>query len=298
MPERTRQAIDLLPPALRRAAHRLPEPQMAVAEELRLRAGQPLMIQLDRTDAVPEPETLLTIQDLADTLTQAAQGSAHTALEQTRHGFFTAEGGHRVGLSGSALIRDGIIQGFRELSSLCIRIARPVPGLADSLCESLGRYGTLPNVLVLSPPGYGKTTLLREMVRRISHTRTVALVDERGEVAGMVRGTPSMDIGERTDVMSGAPKATAALCLLRSMTPQILAMDEVTDPEDVRALLACVGCGVSLMCTAHARNYADFAARSVNRPLLDVFQRVVVIGKQGGARRYSMESVAEEAKIC
>lgn len=298
MPERTRQAIEMLPPVLRRAANKLSEAQMAVAEEIRLRVGQPLVVELDRTDAVPEPGALLTTQDLSDTLTQAAQGSAHTAMEQMRHGFFSAGGGHRVGLSGSALVKDGDIQGFRELSGLCIRIARPVPGIADTMVESLWRYGQLPHVLLLSPPGYGKTTLLREMVRRISHTRNVGLVDERGEVAGMVRGIPSMDVGERTDVLSGAPKAKAALCLLRSMTPQVLAMDEVTDPEDVQALLTCVGCGVSLLCTAHARSFAEFASRSVNAPLLNVFQRVIVIGKQNGTRRYSMESLEKESMVC
>ena len=299
MPQRTRQAIGLLPAPLRQTALRLPDKQMAAAEELRLRVGQPLVVQLDRTDAVPEPSSLLSAQDLADTLTQAAQGSAHTAMEQTRHGFFTAEGGHRVGLAGAALVKGGEISGFRELSSLCIRVARPAPGIADSLCEGLWRYGPLPNVLILSPPGHGKTTLLREMVRRISHTRTVALADERGEVAGLVRGRPSMDVGARTDVLSGAPKATAALCLLRAMTPQVLAMDEITDPDDVNALLTCVGCGVSLICTAHAAHFGDFASRPVNRPLLDLFERVIVINRREGVRHYAMECLSGNAeRVC
>ncbi|MDR1736482.1 MAG: stage III sporulation protein AB [Oscillospiraceae bacterium] len=291
MPERTRQAFDLLPPKLRAAALRMPEVQMGGAEEIRLRVGQPLVIHLDKSDAVPAPDMLLTNGDLSDTLTQAAQGSAHLAAEQSKRGFFTAQGGHRVGLSGSALVREGEIQGFRELSSVCVRIARQVPGIADKICEGLWCYGPLPNVLVLSPPGYGKTTFLREMIRCISRTRAVSLADDRGEVAGMVNGSPSMDIGDRTDVLTGAPKAKAALSLLRSMAPQVIAMDEITDPEDVRALITCAGCGVSLLCTAHAASFAEFSARETNRPLAGLFHRTVVIGKSGGARRYTVEAV-------
>jgi stage III sporulation protein AA len=102
-----------------------------------------------------------------------------------------------------------------------------------------------------------------------------------------------MDIGRRTDVLSGAPKAQAALCLLRAMAPQVLAMDEITDPEDVCALLTCVGCGVSLLCTAHAQDYAEFASRPVNAPLAGLFERVIVIRRRDGSRYYETESLAK-----
>lgn len=284
MPQKTKQAISLLAPALRDSALELPEAQCAAAEEIRLRVGQPLRIILSHSDAVIDPSRLLTPRNLSDTLTQAAQGSAHTALDQIRGGFFAAQGGHRVGICGHAAVKDGEIAAFREYTSLNIRIARALPGIAEEMAKALWCSGTLPNTAILSPPGYGKTTFLRDFIRILSRTRTVSVADERMELYG-----GDFDLGANTDIISGVPKDKAALCLLRSMSPDIIAMDEISAPEDVTAALTVIGCGVSLICTSHAADKDDFFCRDINKPLLPHISRVITIKKINGKRYYQME---------
>ena len=148
------------------------------------------------------------------------------------------------------------------------------------------------DTLIVSPPGAGKTTLLRELVRLLSvRGERVAVADERAEVAGGLEG--GFDLGPRTDVMSGAPKAAAALMLIRSMSPTVLAMDEITAPEDVEAVLSAAGCGVAVLATAHAEGLAGLRRRALYRRLLDegVFRRFVAVRRRpDGAREYEVKA--------
>ena len=140
--------------------------------------------------------------------------------------------------------------------------------------------------------GAGKTSLLRELVRLVSEGgRRVSLIDERGEAAGVWEGQPLFDVGPCTDVMTGAPKAEAAAMLIRAMTPQVLAMDEITTPADAEAARLAAGCGVKLLATAHAGSVRELAQRPVYRPLLSdgVFGAAVVIERHAGERRYRLE---------
>ena len=152
----------------------------------------------------------------------------------------------------------------------------------------------LPDTLLVSPPGAGKTTLLRELVRLISEGgRRVSLIDERAEIAGVWEGAPLFDVGPCTDVMTGAPKPEAAAMLIRAMTPQLLAMDEITTPADVEAARSASGCGVKLLATAHAGSLRELASRPVYRPLLEdrVFRAAVLIERRAGRRRYKLEEL-------
>lgn len=160
------------------------------------------------------------------------------------------------------------------------------------LCDG-GRFAS---TLILAPPGMGKTTLLRDLIRALSSgegcpPHRVSLADERGEVAALYRGVPQLDVGPGTDVMEGCPKAMALMLLLRGMGPQVLAADEITAPEDVKALLTAAGCGVSLLATAHGESREDLRRRPLYRPLLEegIFRRLVLIDGQGDARRYRVE---------
>ena len=174
-------------------------------------------------------------------------------------------------------------------------LAREVPGLSAAVLDRLWSGGVLQSTLLLSPPGGGKTTLLRDLIRAVSDGEggpalRVGVADERGELAAMYQGEPQFSIGRQTDVLDGCPKGPALLMLLRGMNPQVLAADEITAPEDAAALEMAANCGVSLLCTAHAGSLEELKARPLYRRLLDegLFRRLAIIERAGRERRYQV----------
>ena len=190
------------------------------------------------------------------------------AASTISHGFLTAPGGHRIGLCGEVVTVNGQISGIRNITSLCIRVAREIPGIAAGLPVS-------GSILILGAPGWGKTTLLRDLVRRDSEQGShICVVDERGELF-----PDHFQAGSRTDVMTGCTKAEGIPMLLRTMCPDCIAMDEITEPEDTAALLQAAGCGVRMIATAHAGSLEDFHRRPVYQPIWEnkIFQNVVIL---------------------
>lgn len=283
-------AAALLPQDIRQAALSLPAEARASAEELRLRSGRRPALLLAEGES-PFGQRAVLPRDLDTVLENATRASAHTALECVASGFVTVRGGCRVGLCGETVVREGGVRSIRRLSSLSVRIPRQHRGCAEEVYAGLLELG-LPDTLLVSPPGAGKTTLLRELVRLISEGgRRVSLIDERAEIAGVWEGAPLFDVGPCTDVMTGAPKPEAAAMLIRAMTPQLLAMDEITTPADVEAARSASGCGVKLLATAHAGSLRELASRPVYRPLLEerVFRAAVLIERRAGRRSYRLE---------
>ena len=268
-------------------------------EEIRLRAGRGVTVQsggVEKQVLLAGTPMTVTNQELNTVLERATQSSYQSAAEQLRRGFYTMRGGHRIGVSGSMSVREGHSVAFRELSSLNIRVARAFPGIADGLGDKLLEGKNFPSTLILSPPGAGKTTLLRELLRLLSDRFSLrcGLADERGEVAALWRGVPQLEVGRYTDVLDGCPKAEGMMLLLRSMNPQILAADEITAPEDVRAVTMAANCGVAVLATAHGGDVEELKRRPLYRELLAqrVFRRVLMIHREeAGNRNYEMEAL-------
>lgn len=291
------QAAGALPQRLRQEALILPREDQCRAEEFRLRAGRPMSVVLPEGERVLGRAPVHT-RELEQLVEIASRASLHAVLDQVRRGYLTMAGGHRVGLCGTVSLREGEIHSLSRYSSADVRIARQVKGAADPVRDALCPGGRLTSTLILAPPGMGKTTLLRDLIRQVSdgvgcRPLRVSLADERGEVAALYGGVPQLEVGGRTDVVEGCPKAQGLMLLLRAMNPQVLAADEITAPEDVAALRTAAGCGVTLLATAHGESRADLERRSLYRPLLEehIVQRLVRIRGTGGQRIYTVEEL-------
>lgn len=289
------QAIGCLPPP--RAAELAWLDGQHQVEEVRLRVGRPLAVRT----ADGERETgfaPVAAQELRETLSRAARYSVHSYAESLRHGFVTIGGGHRLGLCGTVAEENGQVIGVRGLSSVNLRVARQMTEVDEIIRPWVGA-GTPQSVLLLSPPGFGKTTLLREWVRLVSDAgHAVAVADERGEIAALSDGAPQFAVGRCTDVLENCAKQQAALMLLKTMSPELIAFDEITAPEDVEAVSLCAHCGTAVLASAHAADVDDLHRRPLYRALLElhVFERAVIITREEGKRRYRMEKM--EGNLC
>lgn len=286
------QAVRLLPPELERAARTLSDAEKSRCEEFRLRMGRPCTALMSGREYVLNARPVES-DALRCVLESATRSSLHAQTEALRRGFAAAEGGVRVGVCGAGVLGPRGLEGVVDFSSLAIRIPRAVPGCADDVWPFL-TAGGFASTLLLSSPGAGKTTLLREIIRKLSDNGyRVAVCDERREIAALSAKGFGFSVGCCTDVMTDVPKAQAVGMLLRTMNPQVVAVDEITDPQDVEALREAAGCGVYLLATVHAASPGDLSRRPAGRQILadGLFERCVTVENRGGVRRYRAEAM-------
>lgn len=266
----------------------------APLEEIRLRANQPLQLCFtgyERLIYAIGGRPAVSAEDCADTLARVCEQSLYAWEEELRNGFITLPGGYRVGVCGRAIGQDGRMERLSDVTSLNFRISRAVEGAATPLMPTLADGSGLPySTLVLSPPGCGKTTLLRDLARQCAygapgiHPCRVAVVDARYELAGSLRGVPQFDLGPRTDVLSGCTKAEGMRLMIATMSPQVLVADELSSEADVRAAQEAAGCGIRLFAGVHAGSPEMLLTRSPLRELLQarLFDRYVLLGRSRG----------------
>lgn len=244
--------------------------------ELRVRAGRPTVFcTMSRTVPLAWKPDQRQVETLAEAL---SEHSLYARSQETRQGYVTLRGGHRMGLCGHVTPK-----GLADIGSLCIRIAGQWPDC------SLPLLPYADNLLLIGPPGSGKTTLLRDLARQLSSGRTarqVALIDERGELAACVHGVPQLDVGEACDVLDGCPKPQAIGWLIRSMVPQTIITDELGSAEDAAALLDALACGASVIASCHGTSLNEAANRPALAGLMArrVFQHYAVLSPEGGGR--------------
>lgn len=277
------ETIRYLPVRLRDAAIRLSDSEKARIEEFRLRAGRGFSVFSCGEEKVIE-EGKVSVEDIVSVLDLATKSSVHTAQKSIREGFVTVSGGHRIGICGTGIESEGKLSGLRDFSSVSIRVAKSIKDAAEGLESAVVENGRFVNTLIISPPGHGKTTTLRDLIRRLSDSgRRISLVDERGEVAAKHRGMPQFDVGCCTDVIDGIDKAEGALLMLRAMSPEIIALDEITAEADSEAIFHIMNCGVGILATAHGEDAETLFARPAYKKLYraGVFGKVVVLRREG-----------------
>ena len=273
-----KQLLSVLPPRLRPEVDRLGKNAL---QELRLRLGMPPELVLSG-----ESRWLgccVSREDLNYCINAASRYSPWAAAT-TAQGYLTAPGGHRIGLCGEVVCKDGVVTGIREISSLCIRVARDFPGIAKRAADAPG------SILILGAPGWGKTTLLRDLIRQISDGNqyikgcTVGVVDERSELGGCYMGVAQNHLGMRTDILDCCPKAEGMIMLIRSMSPQVIAVDEIGTPEEVHAIEYAMQCGCRLIASVHSLDMDEASKKPILGDLIRrrMFQRYVVLGQDHG----------------
>lgn len=269
-------------------------------QEIRLRTGRPVLLYgkgkeyfLDakgRLQCKREAAVCVEAPQIERILETICQNSFYAFEDALKQGFLSVPGGHRVGIAGQAVLdAQGRIRTMKNIAFLNIRVSHQVPGAGEKVLSRIYEAGQVKNVLILSPPGCGKTTLLRDLIRLVSEGneygegRNVAVVDERSELAGTFLGQPQNDLGIRTDILDGCGKIEGILLLLRSMAPKVIAVDELGSREELQALQAAAAAGCSILATAHGSSREDLEKRFgiPAKELQQVFPVMIGLKRQG-----------------
>ena len=268
-------------------------PRLENLQEIRLRAGKPLLLMYKGQELIPgnaqdEPH-IVSKEEIDELLEYISSYSLYAFEEEMKQGFLTIGGGHRVGLAGQAIVEQGAIRNLRYITSVNIRMSHEIRGCADKIFPYITQCQRPLHTLLVSPPGCGKTTLLRDMIRQMSdgnkYTKamTVGVVDERSEIAGCCHGIVQNDLGIRTDVLDSCPKAEGMLMMIRSMRPEVLAVDEIGEAEDVQAISYAMHCGCRMLATAHAQSMEELWKKPVFSRMIEEkrFERYVILKNKG-----------------
>lgn len=269
---------------------------MGKVEELRIRVGRPLEVIIGGDPFFFPYE--VSSSDAEQLLNSIGQFSLYTLEEELKRGYITIAGGHRVGLAGKVILENGAVKAVRDISSFNIRIAREKIGVAEPLTDYLFN-GEWQHTLLIGAPQTGKTTVLRDIARMISSgidrkgiaPQKVGIVDERSEIAGCVHGVPQLEFGTRVDVLDGCPKAEGMMMMIRSMSPDVLIVDEIGRVEDTQAVLEAVNAGIKLIITTHGHTLAEVKKRPFFSEILkqNIFERFIELQRSKfGARSYKI----------
>lgn len=280
----------------------LPKHQL---QEIRMRTNQPLILRCDGEEfsidgqglRVKERKhaKLVSDKEIQDTLAYMSDYSLYAYEEEIRQGFLTMKNGCRVGICGKVIVENGNIKNIYPISSVNIRFPSERKGCSSPLLEHLveKKKGNIVSTLIISPPMCGKTTMLRDLIWQISNGnqenqwdgKTVGVVDERGELAACHLGVPQHDLGIRTDVLDGCPKVQGMMMLVRTMAPDVIAVDEIGSEEELKAMQYGMNCGCSILATAHGDSLEELQKKQVFRSIKaeQLFQRYVILSNRYGA---------------
>ena len=246
--------------------------EMNELEEIRIRVSKPIILKLANREKIINYK--VSTQDILKILENITENSLYSYQKQICSGYISLKGGHRVGITGNVVMEDEKVININYIYSLNFRIAKQVLGAADYIKEKVIENNNIYNTLIVSPPGAGKTTILRDLIRQISKNKTIGVVDERGEIAAMYKNEPQNDMGLKVDILSNVSKDIGIRMLVRSMAPDIICADEIGTKNDVEAIKYAVTSGVKGIFTAHGNNIESIK----NSPIL-LIDRIIFLDK-------------------
>ena len=268
-------------------------------QEIRLRVFAPLLViyknkeyYLNRDGNMsldPENAYQVSREEMRETMEHISSYSLYAFEEEMKQGFITIQGGHRIGIAGKTIADGGGIRSMKYISFINVRLSHQVKGCADKVLPYLYQCGDILHTLIISPPRCGKTTLLRDLIRQISNGTgreagmTVGVIDERSEIGACYMGVPQNDLGIRTDILDCCPKARGMMMLIRTMSPRVIAVDEVGSREDLEAMEYVMNCGCKLIATVHGNSVEDIKQKPILRKLVQerIFERYIVLDNRG-----------------
>lgn len=266
-------------------------------QEIRLRINCPLIVNYNNKEyfvsenaslvSNPSYGVMVTKNEIKETMEYISNYSLYAFEEEIRQGFITISGGHRIGITGKTIMQEDFIKGIKHISFINIRLAHQVKGCADVVLPYLINQNnqSIYHTLIISPPKCGKTTLLRDIIRQVSDGSSylggmnVGVVDERSEIGACYMGVPQNELGIRTDILDCCPKAKGIMMLIRSMSPQIIAVDEIGSKEDLEAIFHVISCGCKLIATVHGSSIEDIKSKPILGELLQkkFIERYVIL---------------------
>ncbi|MDF2839745.1 MAG: spoIIIAA [Clostridia bacterium] len=296
------EVLKYIPKEIKTIIENLSPSLLESMEEIRLRQGGPLILYGGGKEYILDGHGRLvfdarnayvcTTEDIKNAISLVTNFSIYSFEDEIRNGFVTIDGGHRVGICGKVVLENGRIRTLRDISFINYRVARQVLGAADKVLNYIvNSNNSIYNTLIISPPQCGKTTILRDMIRQISSGietmglkgKKVGLIDERSEIAACNLGLPKNNVGIRTDVLDGCPKAEGILIMIRSMSPEILATDEIGRSEDAGAILDAINAGVKIITTIHGSDIEDFLRKPALEKLhKNLFERYIIMSRRHG----------------
>lgn len=247
-------------------------------QEIRLRNGMPVMIVEKGEKRIPGQDgQVVTEREFREVIEKISNYSLYAFEEELKRGFLTIPGGHRVGVAGKAVLEQGKVKTLRNLSSLNVRLAHEIRGCADRIMPYLYEERRFLSTLIVSPPGGGKTTLLRDIIRNVAKQKKVSVIDERSEIAACYQGIPQNDMGRFCDVLDTCPKAEGIVMMVRSLSPEVIAVDEIGTDKENEALRYALTSGCALLASVHGDSLSH--VREKMEPAM--FQRIVLLEGEG-----------------
>lgn len=255
------------------------EKEIETLEEIRIRVSKPIILKVANKEIIVE--YIVTTQDILEIVEKITENSMYSYQQQICSGYITLKGGHRVGISGNVVMEENKVINVNYIYSLNFRIARQIIGVAEKVVNEVMKNDEISNTLIISKPGAGKTTILRDLIRIISKTKTVGVVDERGEIAAMYKNEPQNDLGIKVDILSNISKSLGIKMLVRSMAPDVIVADEIGIKEDIEAIKYAVTSGVKGIFTAHANNIEDIKKSPILKELLNLnlIEKIIILDK-------------------